>query len=591
MAKKKYEKDINTLNYAPMISMLYDMGKDPSLIFNQSGVSEEYLMSTRNYIDLQTGIKIFNAVKEILADPDPMIFYDLGLKVIKFQNLGPLLTMGRAFGTIEQSVRYIKQFNRKFNDIFDMNTYNISKSSGIVSINYKKRAYDGVWIFDQSIWNQGVIGGMPSEYDLPFMNIESPINRFSLEELVGSYKFTGHKFHNDPVTGRSHLNGKEFAAPVILKQEDVRISLHKLDPSYLFNEGKVKKILTNIDAEIVEPHQLADLRENPWGMMIVEDTKISDRMFLKKGQVFAASDTIVNKYRLDSRLDIQWSSRKKISRTLKDSSVGRLIYGNQIIAELNEELDINNQQTREIIELNESLEGRVFDRTQELKEKNEILQRIESNLRKYLPKQLAETITRGDHIAVPKTERRKMSIFFSDIKGFTDLTESLEAEELASLLNEYLTEMTEIAHKWGGTVDKFIGDAIMIFFGAPEKNSDEKNALNCVRMAIDMQARMTTLQSKWYNDGIENPLRIRIGISTGTSTVGNFGTEDRLSYTVIGSQVNIASRLEALCEPDKILISHPTWALVKDEVDCTPHEKVNVKGINREIMTYNVALD
>ena len=234
-------------------------------------------------------------------------------------------------------------------------------------------------------------------------------------------------------------------------------------------------------------------------------------------------------------------------------------------------------------ELNANLEQKVIERTERIKS-------IESSLKKYLPKQLVETITKGEQAAEPKTERRKLTVFFSDIKGFTDLTESMEAEDMSKLLNEYLTEMTNIANKWGGTVDKFIGDAIMIFYGAPEETPDKDNALNCVRMAIEMQERMKELQKKWFHEGIENPLEIRIGISTGTATVGNFGAEDRLSYTVIGSQVNIASRLEGICEPNKIKISHPTWALISDEIECTPGEKVKVKGINREIMSYDVLM-
>lgn len=236
---------------------------------------------------------------------------------------------------------------------------------------------------------------------------------------------------------------------------------------------------------------------------------------------------------------------------------------------------------RENKELNAHLEEKVLERTRRIKS-------IETSLRKYLPRQLVENITKGDQTVEPRTERRKLTVFFSDIKGFTNLTESMEAEDMASLLNEYLTEMTHIANKWGGTVDKFIGDAIMIFFGAPGVTPDKDNATNCVRMAIEMQKKMKELQSKWFHEGIENPLEIRIGISTGTATVGNFGAEDRLSYTVIGSQVNIASRLEGICKPNMIKISHPTWALINEEIECTSGEKVRVKGIHREIVTYDV---
>jgi class 3 adenylate cyclase len=199
-----------------------------------------------------------------------------------------------------------------------------------------------------------------------------------------------------------------------------------------------------------------------------------------------------------------------------------------------------------------------------------------------------DSIVKGEKHVTFENERRKLTIFFSDIKGFTETTDSMEAEELSLLLNEYLTEMTKIAHKHGGTIDKFIGDAIMIFFGAPESTTEKDQALRCVKMAIEMQNKMTELKGKWFKSGIEYPLEIRIGINTGTATVGNFGAEDRLSYTAIGGQVNLASRLEGLCNPGGILISHSTWANVEYEIPCKVRGKVKVKGINREILVYDV---
>ncbi len=239
----------------------------------------------------------------------------------------------------------------------------------------------------------------------------------------------------------------------------------------------------------------------------------------------------------------------------------------------------------------ETLEQKVEDRTTELVEINRKLSSIGDALKRYLPAQLVNSIIKGERQATVETERKKLSIFFSDIKGFTSTTESMEAEELSALLNEYLTEMTAIAHKWGGTVDKFVGDAIMVFFGAPDETDDKDHALRCVEMAVEMQQRMAELQVKWFSEGIENPLKIRIGINTGVATVGNFGAEDRLSYTAIGGQVNLASRLEEICEPGCILISHPTWALVRDEIQCRQRdEKIRVKGIGREILVYEVVM-
>ena len=137
------------------------------------------------------------------------------------------------------------------------------------------------------------------------------------------------------------------------------------------------------------------------------------------------------------------------------------------------------------------------------------------------------------------------------------------------MLNYYLNEMSSIALKFGGTIDKYVGDAIIVFFGDPETQGVQKDALNCVNMAITMQKRMKALENEWAQKfGLREPLQIRIGINTGYCTVGNFGSENRLDYTVIGGQVNLASRLESSANSGTILISFDTYSQIKDEVDC-----------------------
>jgi class 3 adenylate cyclase len=218
------------------------------------------------------------------------------------------------------------------------------------------------------------------------------------------------------------------------------------------------------------------------------------------------------------------------------------------------------------------------------------IETITSTLRKYLPTQLVETISEGTPGVATKPQRRRITVFFSDIKDFTPQTDALQPEDLTNLLNEYLTEMTLIATKWGGTIDKFIGDAMMVIFGAPISKDEKQDGLNCVQMAIEMQTKMKELQKKWYATGLENPLEIRVGIHTGVATVGDFGASERLSYTAIGGEVNLAARLQALASPGGIVISHPTWALVNEKVNCRKREdKVTVKGIGREFTIYDVA--
>ena len=148
--------------------------------------------------------------------------------------------------------------------------------------------------------------------------------------------------------------------------------------------------------------------------------------------------------------------------------------------------------------------------------------------------------------------------------------------------------MSKIALKYGGTIDKFVGDAILIFFGDPETKGEKEDAIACVSMAIEMRKRMQYLRAQWENQGISNPLEIRIGINTGYCNVGNFGSEDRLDYTIIGGEVNLASRLESNAETGEILVSHETFALIKEDITCEKKEEINVKGIAHKIQTYQV---
>jgi len=161
-------------------------------------------------------------------------------------------------------------------------------------------------------------------------------------------------------------------------------------------------------------------------------------------------------------------------------------------------------------------------------------------------------------------------------------------EDLTNLLNHYLTEMSRIALQHGATIDKFVGDAIVIFFGDPETHGVKEDALACVGMAVAMRDRMAELQSIWRTAGIERPLQCRIGINTGYCTVGNFGSDDRLDYTIIGPGVNLASRLESIAEPGEILISYETSAHVNDEFRCQSRGNVSVKGMAYPVAIYRV---
>jgi len=235
-----------------------------------------------------------------------------------------------------------------------------------------------------------------------------------------------------------------------------------------------------------------------------------------------------------------------------------------------------------------NLESKVEERTKELKSEKEKVDNIQKFLSKYVPLQLTEKAMEGKFSDIWGYTRKRLTIFFSDIKGFTQISEAMEPEDVATLLNEYFSEMCGIAHRYNGLVADMVGDGLFIFFGAPEVANDKEHALRCVNMAIDMQKRISELQVKWFNEGIEQPLEIRCGISTGMVNVGGFGSKIRRKYSAMGLHVNLASRLENLCEPGKILISHPTWGLVNDTIPCEPRGKITVKGFSHPVMIHEV---
>jgi class 3 adenylate cyclase len=148
--------------------------------------------------------------------------------------------------------------------------------------------------------------------------------------------------------------------------------------------------------------------------------------------------------------------------------------------------------------------------------------------------------------------------------------------------------MSAIAHEHGGTIDKFIGDAMLIFFGDPETKGDRADAQACLRMAWRMQRRLVELNAKWRAQGIEQPFRSRIGINSGYCNVGNFGSADRMDYTIIGAEANLAARLQSIAEPGGIVISYETFALVSDVISAHALPPITMKGISREVIPYSV---
>ena len=209
----------------------------------------------------------------------------------------------------------------------------------------------------------------------------------------------------------------------------------------------------------------------------------------------------------------------------------------------------------------------------------------------YVPAVVREDLDEG-----PRSERRWLSVCFADLVGFTELTDAAESEEVADMLDDFYGEMSAAAALEGGTLDKFIGDAVMVFFGDRVRRSvdgvgaRQADSAACIRMALDMQTRFDGLRARWRRSGVVRSLDLRVGVHAGWCTVGVFGPPERRAYTVVGTTVNAASRLEHAAAPGQILISRQSWLLLEASLAarCRRLGPLRVKGLRAPVETFQV---
>jgi adenylate cyclase len=242
--------------------------------------------------------------------------------------------------------------------------------------------------------------------------------------------------------------------------------------------------------------------------------------------------------------------------------------------------DLESEHLDEMARLNRRLEARIEEQMAELVRTGE--------LSRFLPQQVAEGLLGGQLEPDEAFERRKITALFADMVGFTDLSESLEPEELAPLLNEYLREMTALAVAHGGALDNFIGDGLMVVFGAPSSTEETVQALAAIRTALSMRAHARELAARVRERGLPAELNIRIGINTGYCTVGVFGSDVMRAYKAVGFAVNIASRLQSEADPGSILCGFRTYALIEARVRAVRLEPLVVKGATRPIEAWEI---
>jgi adenylate cyclase len=242
--------------------------------------------------------------------------------------------------------------------------------------------------------------------------------------------------------------------------------------------------------------------------------------------------------------------------------------------------DLEMQHVEEVDRLNRRLEARVEEQMAELVRTGE--------LKRFMPHQVAEGLLAGQLGTSEGFERRRLTLLFTDMVGFTDLSDSLEPEELSDVLNEYLQEMTAVAVAHGGTLDNYIGDGVMVIFGAPRRVDDQVQAWSAIQAAFEMKRRSEELAEAIRGRGIPADLRIRVGVNTGHCTVGVFGSDLLRAYKAVGFSVNVTARLQTEAEPGSILCGFRTYALIKDRVRAEPREPLSLKGAARPVEAWEI---
>ncbi len=219
------------------------------------------------------------------------------------------------------------------------------------------------------------------------------------------------------------------------------------------------------------------------------------------------------------------------------------------------------------------------------KREREEKQKLKEVFSKYVsPQVVAEIVKNPDSLELGGV-KKKIAVLFSDIRGFTSMSEKMQPEEVVAILNEYFEEMTKIVFKYNGTLDKYMGDAIMALYGAPVEMKNP--VVNAVATAVEMQKRLKELNEQWANHGWKT-LGMGIGITYGDVVVGNIGSSLRMDYTAIGDTVNLASRLQGVAKAGEVLVSDQAYEQIKDYVMAEELEPIKVKGKEKPVRVYKV---
>ncbi len=566
--------------------------------------AEDFFLNEDEWTTLDNFDRIFRKAKKVLGEPD--FYFNCGASTARLRSWGRFHYFVRVFASPNEGFRKLPFFNKNFNDTKEIEIIippaydsRSKKVRTLIKVEHH-RDMDPNNDYIRDPYLRGIISSIPTIWGMPPASIQQHMNPYNPEILFNQEpEFTPYgldvKIEKDIMTIRDPGNGQRriVGEKVFLESESVmgqeiywgKYTKHR---DYSPDAGNRKEAI--LITETIENNGQVLLTEGEIFMapyFIIEVSYDRFSPFHRLSQFFKIIDTHQDSgSELSESIDqLRKSMRAKNKAYLAlERSNAELIKAKAKIDEYALELEHKVEERtaelrkaqQDLLELNRDLESKVKTQVFELEKYNE--------LRRYLSPKLTDKILTSGQTFGAEPKRKFMTVVFTDIRGFSNITDSLESEELFQLLDRYLSEMIKIIYRHDGTLNKIIGDGLLIFFGDPI--SMEDHAERAVRMAVDMQRRVEVLLDEWRQFGHE--LGIGIGVNTGYVTVGNIGSDIHRDYTVIGNQVNVAARLESVAKKGEILISQRTYSKVKDLFEIKEMGEIQVKGIHTPVKTYNV---
>jgi len=549
--------------------------------------------------------RIFRRARELVGEPD--FFFNCGASSARLRSWGRFHYFVRIFARPDDGYIRLPFFNKNFNDTKDIEIISppaydpgSKKFKTLLKIT-PHTDFDINRDYMGDPYLRGILSSIPTIWNLPPADVTQRLFPYD-PEIV---------FNQDPEFAPYRLDVRIASGIMTLASPDsnMRITVGR----EVFLEPEVvngKEIFLGKYAET--PSDLHRTTAGSWTAVLITETfGIGERTLFAAGEIYKAPYAVLEisydglsltrrlgqifRIRAHSRDSgeeyIETINQLRKSMAAKNQAYVRLEKTFSELMDAKARLDAYNRELERMVEkrtselrkaqdqlllLNKNLEAKVQAQVVELEKYN--------HLRRYLSPKLAEKILSGEDPWHTEPQRKLMTVVFTDIRGFSSLTDSLEPEELFQLLSRYHSEMIQIVHTYDGTLNKIVGDGLLIFFGDPIPMED--HAGRAVRMAIDMQKKVRDLSEEWIRYGY--PLGIGIGINSGYVTVGNVGSEAYSDYTVIGNQVNVASRLETKAAAGQILISQRTYRMLKEPVVVEEIGDIQVKGIHTAVKTYAV---